>query len=252
MLNNNHNSSCVFAEQIVSYLYGEVNDNEKAAFDVHLFKCSSCTDELAEFGLVRSSIDEWKHQSVDVLETPFINIPYPVTVSTEKQFRLGALRQLFSFSPTWATAFAALILCIVAAFFAFNFITVNDVARNEGKPINTVVSPIDDKKVERQSDEMAKQNIDQSKSITPIVEDSSPKIAPRTTSEGQIVKISNNNKKVKNVVHNNNNMANVRKLKNDGTTIAGQKRTVPKTNNLEEEDDSSLRLADLFAEVESK
>ncbi len=252
MLNNNHNSSCAFAEQIVSYLYGEVNDNEKAAFDVHLYKCSSCTDELAEFGLVRSSIDEWKHQSFDVLETPFINIPYPVTVSTEKQFRFGALRQLFSLSPTWTTAFAVLIVCIGVAFFAFNFSTENEVANNENKPVNAVTSPNVENGFEPQSKNMEKQSVNQAKSLTPIVDDFSPKIAPRTTSEGQIVKISNNNKKVKNVVQNNNNMANVRKLKNDSTTIAGQKRTVPKLNNLEEEDDSSLRLADLFAEVESK
>ena len=61
MLNNNHNPSCAFAEQIVSYLYNETNAKEKAAFDAHLNNCSTCADELAGFGFVRSSIVEWKN-----------------------------------------------------------------------------------------------------------------------------------------------------------------------------------------------
>lgn len=252
MLNNNHNSSCAFAEQLVSYLYGEVNDSEKTAFAVHLKSCSSCADELMEFGLVRSSIVEWKNEEFANLDTPLVKIPYPTTVSTEKQSWFGGLRQLLTLSPTWATAFAAVVVCVGLAFLAFNFSNKTEVAEKENKPINTVISPMVEKSVEPQIKETAKETVKEEKSQPAIVEKDSPKIAPRNAPANQIVKVASNIKKDKNVANNPINAANVRKLKDDKTTVAQQKRAIPKLNSLEEEEDNSLRLADLFAEVESK
>lgn len=253
MLNNNHhNSSCAFAEQIVSYLYNETNAKEKAAFDVHLNSCSNCAEELAGFDFVRSPIVEWKNAEFDNLETPAINIPYPTTISTEKQSWLGDLRRFFTLSPTWATAFATVIVCVGVAFLVFNFSNTTEVAEKENKPINTVVSPIVEKSVELQTEETEKETVKQEKPQPSIVENDSPKIAQQIAPKDQIVKVSNNAKKDKNIVQNTNVAANVRKIKDDKTTAGVKKQTVPKLNSLEEEEDNSLRLADLFAEVESK
>ncbi|MET0751899.1 MAG: zf-HC2 domain-containing protein, partial [Pyrinomonadaceae bacterium] len=77
MLNNNgHNSSCAFAEEIVSYLYDEASVKEKTAFVAHLENCSDCNDELTAFGFVRSSIQEWRNEEIFALQMPALEIPH--------------------------------------------------------------------------------------------------------------------------------------------------------------------------------
>lgn len=253
MLNNNHNPSCAFAEQIVSYLYGETIGKEKAAFDAHLKNCSSCADELAGFGFVRASIVEWKTEEFLNLETPSINIPYPIAVATEKQSWLGELRKLFALSPTWATAFAVLVVCVGLVLLVVNFSNNNDVARKVEKPTNEVVSPIVEEKPTPRMEETAQQDSSKVLLKPSIVENASEKNAPQIAPKNQIVKVSNNVRKNKGVAQNANDLvANVRKLKDDKNTLTARKQVVPKLNGLEEEEDNSVRLADLFAEVESK
>ena len=252
MLNNNHNPSCAFAEQIVSYLYGETVGKEKAAFDAHLNNCSSCADELAGFGFVRASIVEWKTEEFLNLETPSINIPYPMAVATEKQSWLGELRKLFALSPMWATAFAVLIVCVGLFLLAVSFSNNNDVAGKVEKPTNAVVPPIVEEKPTPRIEETAQQIQTDELPKPSIIENASEKNAPQIAPKNQIVKVSNNVRKNKGVTQNANNAANVRKLKDDKTTLAARKQVVPKLNSLEEEEDNSVRLADLFAEVESK
>ena len=247
MLNNgHHNPSCAFAEQIVSYLYGETNNKEKAAFDVHLNSCSTCTDELAGFSFVRSSIVEWKNEEFLNLETPSIKIPYPIAVSTEKQSWLAELRKLFTFSPMWATAFAAVIICVGLILLAVNFSNNNDVAESDNTPIESIVSPSvepkDEQPIEKISDNIASKSLENNQSKP-------SEIAPRIVPKNRITKTSNKPTKV---LPNSNNPTNVRQIKEDKTTLVVKKREVPKLNNLEDEEDNSLRLADLFAEVERK
>lgn len=247
MLNNgHHNPSCAFAEQIVSYLYGETNGKEKVAFDVHLNSCSNCTDELAGFGFVRSSIVEWKNEEFLNLETPSIKIPYPIAVSTQKQSWLAELRKLFTFSPTWATALATVIICIGLIFTAVKFSSNNEVAESVNKPIESIVSPNVEPKdvqpIEKISDNIASKSLENNQSKP-------SEIAPRIVPKNRIIKASNKPTKV---LPNSKTPTSIRKIKEDKTMLAVKKREVPKLNNLEEEEDNSLRLADLFAEVERK
>lgn len=246
--NNHHNSSCAFAEQIVSYLYNETNAKEKSAFDAHLNNCSTCADELAGFGFVRSSIVEWKNTEFSSLETPPIEIPYPLAVSTEKQSWLGELRKLFALSPAWSMVVAAIAVCVGLTFLVFNFSNKNEVAK-DNKPIESVVSPI----VEKQIAPPIKDTSDETAIKTPAEKLQKPsKTAPQVVSANQIVKASNNPPKNKSVKQNSDNLANIRKIKGDKNMLAVQKQSVPKLHNLEEEEDNSLRLADLFAEVGGK
>jgi len=241
--NNNHNSSCAFAEQIVSYLYGETNVKEKAAFDVHLNSCSTCAEELAGFGFVRSSIVEWKKAEFFNLETPSIEIPYPIAVSTKKQSWLVELRQLFTISRAWSVALAAFVVCVGLTFLVFNFSNNNEVAKDNNKPIESVVPTIPEKKVEQPSEMIPDETANQKQPNSPDTE-----IAPRVVPKNRILKASNNLTKKNNVKQNSNNGTNVRQIKDDKNTLAEQKQSVPKLNSLEEEEDNSLRLADLFAE----
>ena len=93
MLDTNHykNSSCAFAEQIVAYLYDEANPQEKTDFEAHLTNCENCADELSAFGLVRSSVQQWRTAEFLPMQIPAIEIPFEkhraiVVNSTEKCF----------------------------------------------------------------------------------------------------------------------------------------------------------------------
>lgn len=116
MLDNTQNSTCEFAEELVSYLYDEMNGADKSRFENHLEACEPCRDELAEFSLARASIQEWHDKEFMPLANPAIKIPYPQK-SSRSWF--VAVRELFTLSPAWmtaSTAFAALAIC--AALFA--------------------------------------------------------------------------------------------------------------------------------------
>ena len=112
MLNNNHNS-CQFAEQTVSYLYGEAAASEKAEYELHLKTCPTCADELAGFGFIRSSVLDWRNEDFAKLQTPAFDIPAtksknvfsPASNPSESRSWFGGLGKIFNFNPATA-AFA--------------------------------------------------------------------------------------------------------------------------------------------------
>ena len=114
MLENTQNSTCDFAEELISYLYDEMSGVDKSGFEKHLKTCSPCKNELAGFSLARTSVQEWHNKEFLPLPTPPIEIPYPVKIETISRSWFAKLRALFTLSPTWttaSTAFAALALC---------------------------------------------------------------------------------------------------------------------------------------------
>lgn len=115
MLENKKNSTCDYAEELVSYLYDEMRGADKSRFENHLKDCSPCQDELAGFSLSRASIQEWRNEEFLPLQNPAIEIPYPAKVETISRSWFASVRALFSLSPAWttaATAFAALAICL--------------------------------------------------------------------------------------------------------------------------------------------
>ncbi|MGI8641162.1 MAG: anti-sigma factor family protein [Pyrinomonadaceae bacterium] len=270
MLDTNYqNSSCAFAEQIVSYLYGEVDKQDKAKFELHLTNCGDCADELAGFGFVRSSIQEWRQEeflqlAIPAMEIPFEKSPEISISSTEKRSWLADLRQLLTLSPTWATAataFAALAVCVGLTLVAVNFSGTTDVADNNDKPIKSVSYPTIEKKTEQNiedvSAETAKQN-SPDKTSKPSEQTSKSENAPRTEPKNLIVKVSNKAQKVsriETIAQNSSISAPVRKVKdtnNINKTTVAKNQQVPKLADFDEVEDNSLRLSDLMAEVENK
>jgi hypothetical protein len=112
MLNqNNHNSSCNYAEQLVSFVYGEITVDEKNVFEVHLQNCSICADEAASFGFVRSSIQEWRAEDFAKLSIPAIEINSLQKNSPALNSWLETIRAYFSPSRIGlATGFAAILI----------------------------------------------------------------------------------------------------------------------------------------------
>ena len=266
MLDTNHkNSPCAFAEQLVSYLYDEVNAQEKSVFESHLTHCENCAEELSAFSFVRSSVQQWRTEEFSPMQTPAIEIPFKKPseisiISTEKRSWFADLRQLFT-AQTAVTAVAVLAVCIGLTLFAYNFSGKTEIAeKNENKPTESVVSPLIEQPTKVDSEEVASKNSANNQNHAPEVINPTPKSEnlPRFRRKSSIERVSNNTKQTaKNelVAQNSNNSAPVKKVKGSNkiskATVA-KSRQVPKLTDFDEVEDNSLRLSDLMAEVENK
>ena len=118
-------SECDRGEDLVSFLYGEVNDQEATEFQTHLLQCSSCRSELVEFGGVHQSMVSWR----DEMLAGFVATP--VSAPVRQKSALAALREFFDLSPLWmkgAVGFAALLLV------ALTFISVSQMKSQQNPP----------------------------------------------------------------------------------------------------------------------
>lgn len=118
-----HNLKCTFADEVVSYIYDELDEREKFLFEDHLPNCSFCIDELAEISYSRYSVYEWQRSEFVPLPTPHIVLPgarislidkisewFFLPAATFKQVRNWGL----------ATAFAAIIVFAGIALMTFD------------------------------------------------------------------------------------------------------------------------------------
>jgi hypothetical protein len=124
----NERPICHRAEDLVTYLYNEANEAEARDFANHAERCDACRAELAVFTQVHESILLWRNEALGSAFSTAV-LPAPATTETRpnsiqpvqlqrRLSALGALREFFSVSPLWlrgATAFAALMLCVLAA-----------------------------------------------------------------------------------------------------------------------------------------
>src|SRR5438046_2682868 len=108
---NMNDNQCEHAEELVSFLYGELEEKAQRTFQQHVRGCASCERELASFGRVRNSISEWRDLTLGAME------PNNGVVVRARPSALAALRNFFYLSPLWlkgAAAFASVLFCVCA------------------------------------------------------------------------------------------------------------------------------------------
>jgi len=127
MRNGKDKNSCLFGEELVSYIYGELPSSGRSAFEEHLLNCGDCTNEFAVVSMSRLGVYEWHRDDFMPLETPVFAIPYerPIAVSEFQVRWHDALRGLFS-PARLATAGGAFAILAIA-FGAFYVSTSNTV-----------------------------------------------------------------------------------------------------------------------------
>lgn len=263
MLKNNHQKSvCNQAEPLMSYLYGEIGDAEKAEFEIHLKNCAACENELAEFGFARTAVQDWKAKEFDVLPTPTFAIPSNTTktfVNSEESVSwLENFKRIFQFRPALAmSAFAVMIAVAGAALFFVNFRDSNQIAAkaDDNNLVAANVSPTVEKVVEqpKQINDEIKVGVEE-KSVAPTV--SRPEILPvpvkKTSSPYQSV-MKAAVKKPKNETPNDAPLPDFKAVNSSNKkspTI--RKPKVPSLTETEDAEDNSVRLADLFDELDTK
>lgn len=139
-------SNCGRESELISFLYGELNDIEAQTFQRHLRDCAACNVELAAFGDVRESVVAWRNESLGAMVAPRESANHVTNLararatsnkaaSPSAQGAWAALREFFNLSPLWlkgAVAFAALLFCLLSGL---------AVARLREQPKVVVTSP---------------------------------------------------------------------------------------------------------------
>lgn len=244
---DNNNFSCSHSDDLVSYLYDEMPTREKGEFETHLLDCSDCTEEFAGLSLARLSVYEYHRDDFACLVTPRIDIPYvkafeqlletaPVRPSWSETFR-----GLFTATPKWAATVAA---ALITVSIAVGFIVMNlerddneiAVAVPNNDPSTNISPPVEVKpEVDVFVAKSLETNNDMKSGTLPL--------KPAASSSSGSRKAPN--------------LATVRKSATVTSAMVSKpqrpsRRSAPRLNNFEDEDDNTLRLADLFAEVESR
>ncbi len=106
--------NCGRENDLIGFLYGELNESETRAFERHLHECANCETEFASFGGVRELVVGWRNESLGSvgLTSPNSSLTRAVEV---RPSAMAALREFFNLSPLWmkgAVAFAAILLCV--------------------------------------------------------------------------------------------------------------------------------------------
>ena len=69
------NCDCGFAGDIAGYLYGEIGASERSSVERHIAECRDCADEIAGLSFARSSVREWNQTDFAPLKTPTFVVP---------------------------------------------------------------------------------------------------------------------------------------------------------------------------------
>lgn len=219
---NEFDDKCDFISEAVAYLYGEMPVAERNAFENHLANCEACTDEFAAVSYSRLSVLEWQRGEFAELRTPEIVIPYGEVAASNGW--MDGIRGLFA-AP--AFAMAALLLVVGLAFVGYYV--------NSGKETPTTVA--EGPRVETTAPSVTSSEVQPAAVSVPPVNSTRP--APVSGTERVRAAATQRAAKV------------VRPLTADLDTKikpAAPAAKRPALLTVEEDEDNSLRLADLLDE----
>lgn len=111
---------CGRENDLIAFLYDELDPDERMSFRSHVQKCLSCSAEMAEFTNIRESVVAWRNEALVGVASTAVQ---PAIVKT-KPSALSALREFFNLSPLWlkgAVVFASVLFCLFAVLAAARF-----------------------------------------------------------------------------------------------------------------------------------
>ncbi|MFZ1699453.1 MAG: zf-HC2 domain-containing protein [Pyrinomonadaceae bacterium] len=235
---NNGNKACDFQDEIVSYIYDEIDTAGRRRFETHLASCGSCTDEFAAVSDARFSVFEWQKEEFAHLATPEIVIPYhakraEVSTDTPTGF-LSGFAELFTFARSPLAIGGALAVVLGLSLIAFNLIGGDgDLVATNSKvpavaiPVKTASALIKQEKVVQPEADVAGVKSDKEfNEIEPVRAASQEKPAPKRQRS-----------------------APRRSVKDSDEPSPGVQARKPMLSDFREEEDKTLRLSDMFDEI---
>ena len=245
MLDKLHNASSHHGLDLVAYMYGEMDDAARDRFESHLAACDECAVELGGYADARLGVIEWRRNDFEPLATPAIIIPDTQSVTTlvaERPRRswtdwIGSIAAL----PAMARAgigLAAAALLIGILYFALAPGRLD----NGGQSIATVPAPSADQPVsfpELAIPEQAAVGKEAEIGTPRMASDDRPRTVVRSSERPQRAALRQTPAS--------RNYHRIGPL--EAVTLTPSSRTSPRLNTFEEEEDTTLRLSDLFSQV---
>jgi len=250
MFDRNHNSNENHGAELVSYIYGELDERSRNAFESHLSECVECAMELSAFADARLGLIEWRRADFDHLATPELVIREAAPIRTVAEpkkvgFFAGLTEAIFSLPLFAKTGVALASVAILAGLIYFVTNSRNErsatgggtppsvTAQPDQEPFKPAVAPNDRDK------EVAKTGVDAKVDVNgnSRVITGTPAMNKRPTRI-----LATNHKINRGSLQLATNAVNSNKMRK-GLTKA------PRLNTFDEDEDKTLRLADLFAEI---
>lgn len=213
------NNLCDHGGDVLAYLYNEMPTAGRDSFEMHLADCGTCIDDFAELSQSRYPVFEWKQLEFDPMPTPRVVVPFEASVSWFEK-----LRAAFSFRPGFAFGSLA-VFAVLAAITAFVVIRdagsldVADIAPiatpDLAAPTQVVDGPVPEREVAVEEPREERTAQDERTSVKPVVSNAKA----------------------------------VKPVKPKATQQARQVDKLPTLNGVEDDEDDSLRLADIFDEI---
>jgi Putative zinc-finger len=126
MPNKNNQAVCGRKEDLITYLYNEASDEERASFESHLDDCHSCRDDCSAFARVRDDLSAW-----EVGYTPRTEIVLPKSWSKSWPKRLDSLREFINFFPGWARGASLTAVSLSLLIFSLSFVKRDSVMNSD-------------------------------------------------------------------------------------------------------------------------
>ena len=210
---------CTDGGDMLAYLYDEMPSADRDRFELHLSDCGTCIDDFAELSQSRFPVYEWKQLEFDPIPTPRITIDY-APASNARWF--DKIRAAFALAPGYAFGGVAALLLVGAIAGVFVF-------RSGGEEIASTVEP---------SPSPVRSVVDSTPIDTPEQSQATAKPQPKPASQSKVEKVSARSVS--------------RPVRAKTTTPAPKKKeTVPVYITAGDDEDDSLRLSDIFAELDT-
>ncbi len=229
MLDNGNNSNCRFSDEMVSYIYDEIDSSSRILFETHLSGCTNCTDEFAAISNARLSVFEWQRDDFAHIPTPVFTIPGGAINGGKKRWSAFNLGMLFDLS-NWPVAVAVSMLILIGIGFLYIRSSIgsgSDIVANIVVPVEEATNS--DRNAERVISSLPFEN-DPVKNIKiEEGEKRAPKKAEVVHRQGQTRNL------ISDAPHRGKGLQNLDRVD-----------PLPVINNYDDSDDRSLRLSDLF------
>lgn len=216
MKESNSNNLCSHGGDMLAYLYNEMAAADRDSFELHLADCGTCIDDFADLSQSRYPVFEWKQLEFDPLPTPRIVIP---TTEASRVSWFDKLKASFAFRPAYALGGVAAI-ALVGTLVAFVFLnrSSGDFEIAEAEPTPTP----------------ARSTVAAAKPAEPVVVEDGPIVESREAVKP--VKVAATTKPAKAPVK-------------PKSTPVRRSAPLPALSTLDDDEDDSLRLSDMFEEI---
>ena len=225
---NNIVSECSPPEELAALLYNELDATSRASIEQHLAACDACIGEFADLSFARLDVYEWHRDEFVEMPTPPIVIPYAEAV--RRSSWLGALRGSFAGYGQWATAGAA---------FAAAAVVFAGVWMFDSKPVEVA-------------------GTDNRSTIVPVNERPAPTPSP-VANKPQVIQPDSQPEKVSAIPVKKQSVQPAKvtaspsgRVRPANQPVRAKQPSPPRLNDFEDEDDTTLRLGDLLAEVDTR